>query len=483
MRQMLKEMQQAGEEVDGEAVQKAAFPGGSSGSVPASAEGREAMPGTGTGAEVAQKASPLAWLHKVLKPLESPAGVSAGRTSPAPLLIPTKKTGSHGRGPLRRKNKGKGQKKPHEPNNILKQIVTELHKGHGMDREALWKVAFPEGREEMPGRVPGDEDHVLNYLETLVNGGLKTLPDVGANLVGESDLASQPTFRIESLGDAEVMDQKAGLKEVFPQGSSGSLAAPAAGRKAMADTGTGTADEVSGKASPLAWLHKVLVLSDPLSGVSAARTSPAPLLIPTQKPGSHRRDWDRDMDSMLVFLDESVKTSADGGANPVGESDLASQPTFRIEPLGDAEGVSAGRTFPGPLVDVARRTSSLRRDAASTRKHADNIGKSTRVFCWVTPCLKKLMAIVAGAALCLMMCYAAIWYCWKRNWSTSGQEFKDGGCTLLPDSLSCSSGLIRAWTALSPVLCREPKISHLQGNLLLPCRSHCHLLSPWVSPR
>ncbi|XP_064288039.1 uncharacterized protein LOC135307555 isoform X3 [Passer domesticus] len=269
MRQMLKEMQQAGE------------------------------------AEVAQKASPLAWLHKVLKPLESPAGVSAGRTSPAPLLIPTKKTGSHGRGPLRRKNKGKGQKKPHEPNNILKHIVTELHKGHG---------------------------------------------------------------------------------------------------------------------------------------VSAGRTSPAPLLIPTQKPGSHRRDWDRDMDSMLVFLDESVKTSADGGANPVGESDLASQPTFRIEPLGDAEGVSAGRTFPGPLVDVARRTSSLRRDAASTTKHADNIGKSTRVFCWVTPCLKKLMAIVAGAALCLMMCYAAIWYCWKRNWSTSGQEFKDGGCTLLPDSLSCSSG-------------------------------------------
>ncbi|XP_064288129.1 uncharacterized protein LOC135307656 isoform X2 [Passer domesticus] len=338
MRQMLKEMQQAGEEVDGEAVQKAAFPGGSSGSVPASAAGREAMPGTGTGAEVAQKASPLAWLHKVLKPLESPAGVSAGRTSPAPLLIPTKKTGSHGRGPLRRKNKGKGQKKPHEPNNILKHIVTELHKGHG---------------------------------------------------------------------------------------------------------------------------------------VSAGRTSPAPLLIPTQKPGSHRRDWDRDMDSMLVFLDESVKTSADGGANPVGESDLASQPTFRIEPLGDAEGVSAGRTFPGPLVDVARRTSSLRRgplrmenkprgdtksleaskhmeempsdlerrhDAASTTKHADNIGKSTRVFCWVTPCLKKLMAIVAGAALCLMMCYAAIWYCWKRNWSTSGQEFKDGGCTLLPDSLSCSSG-------------------------------------------
>ncbi|XP_064262908.1 uncharacterized protein LOC135292742 [Passer domesticus] len=66
-----------------------------------------------------------------------------------------------------------------------------------------------------------------------------------ANPVGESDLASQPTFRIESLGHAEVMDQKAGLKEVFPQGSRGSLAAPAAGRKAMADMGTGTADAAS----------------------------------------------------------------------------------------------------------------------------------------------------------------------------------------------------------------------------------------------
>ncbi|XP_064289345.1 uncharacterized protein LOC135308336 [Passer domesticus] len=228
--------------VDAEAGQKAAFPGGSSGSVPASAAGREAMPGPGPGAEVARKASPLAWLHKVLKPLEPPAGVPAGRTFPVPLLIPTKKAGSHRRGPLRGKKKGKGQKKLHEPNNILKQIVTELHKGHGMDREALWKMAFPEGREEMPGTVPGDGDHDLDYLETLVNGGLKSLPDVGANPVGENDLASQPTFRIEPPGDAEVMDQKAGLKEVFPQGSSGSLAAPAAGRKAMPDKGTGTAD-------------------------------------------------------------------------------------------------------------------------------------------------------------------------------------------------------------------------------------------------
>ncbi|XP_064287826.1 uncharacterized protein LOC135307100 isoform X2 [Passer domesticus] len=196
----------------------------------------------------------------------------------------------------------------------------------------------------------------------------------------------------EMQQEGQAMDQKAVLKVAFPGVSGGSLEGPA-GRKAMPDTGTGTADEVSGKASPLTWLHKVLVLSEPLSGVSAGRTSPAPLLIRTQKPSSHHRvdgeagqkvafpegssdsmpasaagrevmpgtgrgDWDRDMDSMLVFLDESLKTSADSRANPVGETDLASQPTFRNEPLGGAEGVSAGRTFPGPLVDVARRPSS-----------------------------------------------------------------------------------------------------------------------------
>ncbi|XP_038005365.1 uncharacterized protein LOC119706174 [Motacilla alba alba] len=136
--------------------------------------------------------------------------------------------------------------------------------------------------------------------------------------------------------------------------------------------------------------------------------------------------------------------------DPVDEVDLDSQPISITEPLGDAESVSAGRTFPGPLVDVARKPSSHRRaplrrknkpigaskslaeskhpeqkrsdvdsqrGAAATSTGADNIGESRRrVFCWGTPCLIKLMALVAGAALCLMICYAGIWYCWKRKW-------------------------------------------------------------------
>ncbi|XP_053832159.1 uncharacterized protein LOC128806544 isoform X2 [Vidua macroura] len=225
-------------EMEGEAVLTAEFPRGSSGSLAASAAGREAMPGTVTGDEVYGKASPLAWLNKVLKPLEPPADVSAGRIFPVPLLIAPHKPGSHHRGPPRGKNIGTGKKKFREPNNSLKQIVMELHKGHGIDREALWKAAFPKGREAMPGTVTGVWHH---ELEMLVNGGLKTLPEAGAEPVGKSDLASQPTFRIEPLGDGEVTDRKAGQKEVFPKKSSGPLAAPAAERKAMTCTGTDAA--------------------------------------------------------------------------------------------------------------------------------------------------------------------------------------------------------------------------------------------------
>ncbi|XP_064250124.1 uncharacterized protein LOC135283343 [Passer domesticus] len=202
----------------------------------------------------------------------------------------------------------------------------------------------------------------------------------------------------------EEVDGEAGHKVAFPGGSSGSVPTFAAGREAMPGTGTGD--------------------------VSAGRTFPAPLLIPIRKPGSHGR----------AELDEH---------DAVDEDDLDSQPIPITEPLGDAEGVSAGRTFPGPLVDVARRPSShhrgpprrkkkpigaiksledskhleqkrsdvdSQRDAADPTAHNDNIWESMRrVFCWGTASLMKLMAIVAGVALCLMMCCAGIWYCWKTK--------------------------------------------------------------------
>ncbi|XP_064289348.1 uncharacterized protein LOC135308338 [Passer domesticus] len=181
-------------------------------------------------------------------------------------------------------------------------------------------------------------------------------------------------------------------------------------------------------------------------------------------PGTGPGDWERDFRHLLKHSlrilelggdepdddpdDEDEPVDEDDPVDedyPVNGDDLDSQRIPITEALGDAEGVSAGRT----LVDVARRPSShgrgpprrkkkpigastsleeskhlekllsgvdSQRDAASTSTHSDIIWKSMRrVFCWGTPCLIKLMAIVAGVALCLMMCCAGIWYCWKRK--------------------------------------------------------------------
>ncbi|RMC01825.1 hypothetical protein DUI87_21633 [Hirundo rustica rustica] len=62
----------------------------------------------------------------------------------------------------------------------------------------------------------------------------------GAKPLGEGDLDYQPTFRMEPLGDAEELDQKSVQKEELPGGSSSSVAASAAERKEMADTNTVT---------------------------------------------------------------------------------------------------------------------------------------------------------------------------------------------------------------------------------------------------
>ncbi|CAN8185251.1 unnamed protein product, partial [Coccothraustes coccothraustes] len=418
MWQMLKELLQAGQEVDGEAVQKAAFPGESSGSLAASASGREAMPGTVPGDEVAGKASPFDWLNKVLKPLEPPAGVSAERTFPAPVLVPTgqpsshrrgppkgktqdtgaknshesdefpqqtqkemlqagqgvtagstsptpgldtrHKPGSHRRGPPRGKYKPRGEKESLKSNNILKQIVLELQKGNEVDGEAVQKAAFPgessgslaasaSGREAMPGTVPGDWYHDLDYLEALLENGLKFLEDVTGVTAGStsptpgldtthkpgSHRRGPPRGKYKPRGEKESLKSNNILKQIvlelqkgngmdieflwmaaFPEGSSrSSVPGSASGRKAMAsmNTGLGTGD----------WYH--------------------------------------DLDYLEALLENGLKFLEDGGAEPVGEGDLASKPTTGTEPLGDGQGVSAERTFPAPVLVPRGQPSSHRR--------------------------------------------------------------------------------------------------------------------------
>ncbi|XP_023801657.1 uncharacterized protein LOC111942808 isoform X2 [Cyanistes caeruleus] len=72
-------------------------------------------------------------------------------------------------------------------------------------------------------------------------------------------------------------------------------------------------------------------------------------------------DWDRDMEHLEALGHDGLIPMENAGAKPLGEGDLASQPTSRTEALGDGEGVSAGRTFQAPGLDAARKPSSRRR--------------------------------------------------------------------------------------------------------------------------
>ncbi|XP_023773529.1 uncharacterized protein LOC111922216 [Cyanistes caeruleus] len=175
-------------EMNRKAVLKAAFPGESSGPWAASAAGREAMPGTVPGDKNGRKASQAAWLHEDFLPLEPHAGVSAAKMFQAPFLVAARKPSSHHRGPPSGRNKPAGDSKSLETSKRMDKMLSEPERRHEMNRKAVLKAAFPgessgpwaasaAGREAMPGTVPGDWDRDMDYVEVLVDGGLKTLPD------------------------------------------------------------------------------------------------------------------------------------------------------------------------------------------------------------------------------------------------------------------------------------------------------------------
>ncbi|XP_031989364.1 uncharacterized protein LOC116455523 isoform X1 [Corvus moneduloides] len=153
--------------------------------------------------EGAGKASPAAWLHEDLQPLESPAGVSAGRAFPAPFLVDARKTSSHRRGPPRGRNKPRGVKMSLEKSKHRDQMLSGLERRREMEAEAVLKAVLPggssgslaasaAGREAMPGTGTGDWDRDLHHLESLVNDGLRILELDGSEAVDEDDLDSQP---------------------------------------------------------------------------------------------------------------------------------------------------------------------------------------------------------------------------------------------------------------------------------------------------
>nr|XP_041569317.1 uncharacterized protein LOC116807086 isoform X1 [Taeniopygia guttata] len=129
---------------------------------------------------------------------------------------------------------------------------------------------------------------------------------------------------LSDLERRREMEGEAVLKAEFPRGSSGSLAASAAGREALPGTVTG--------------------------------------------------DWDRDLKRLERVINHGLRILKSGEAEREDEEDLDSQPIPITEPLGDGEGVAAEKTFSGPLVDVARKPSFHRR--GPLRGKNKHIGRS-----------------------------------------------------------------------------------------------------------
>ncbi|XP_056357864.1 uncharacterized protein LOC130258488 [Oenanthe melanoleuca] len=206
-------------EMEEEAVLKALFPRGSSGSVPASAAGREAMPGTVTGGppraqrqdtgenksreaaklldqmlseqerrrgDIAGTASQEGSVEDGLELLGASAGVSAGSTFPSPGLDAVYKLSSHQRGPPTGKAQDMGDKKSLEADRLLDKMLSDLERRRVMKGKTVLKALFPRGssgsvpasaagREAMPGTVTGGWDHDMSYSEKLMNDHFKIL--------------------------------------------------------------------------------------------------------------------------------------------------------------------------------------------------------------------------------------------------------------------------------------------------------------------
>ncbi|XP_051649272.1 uncharacterized protein LOC127473544 isoform X13 [Manacus candei] len=167
-------------------------------------------------------ASPLDWLRKVLQPLQPPAGVSAGRTFPAPLLVAPPKPASHGRGPPRGKSQPPGEKKTHESNEVLKEIMKELQKGRGVSAGRT----FP-----APLLIPLSK--TISYGMSPPRG--KSQPP-GEKKTHESNEVLKEIMK--ELQKGREMDQGALWQAAFPEGSSGSVPGSAEGREEMPGTGT-----------------------------------------------------------------------------------------------------------------------------------------------------------------------------------------------------------------------------------------------------
>ncbi|XP_064262426.1 uncharacterized protein LOC135298368 isoform X6 [Passer domesticus] len=510
-KQELKEMRQGGQEMKGEPVQKEAFPRGSSGSVPASAEGREAMPGTGD--EVSGRASPSAWMNKVLKPLEPPADVSTGRTSPAPTLDVAIKPSSHHRSIPTGKIQDTTDKISLEPSKQIRQELKEaLQTRQEMDIVLQWKLAFLEGstpslvpapvagRKAIPDTGTGTadweagKDSALAWRSEVVKPSEHSA-DVSAGTTSPTptlDAAPKPSshHRGPTTGETkgmagkkfqdplevmwqmlkECLQRKQEMKgepvqkEALPGGSSGSVPASAAGRETM--PGTGPGDEVAGKASPSAWMNKVLKPLEPPADMSPGRTSPAPTLDAALKPSSHGREEtkvmaDKKFQNLFEIMWQMLKEM-------LQRRQVMDQKAVQKE---EHSGRSSGSlAAPAAERKAMPDTGTGTADAAGTTRPVPNAQDGLgRGFCQGTGCWLGFLAGMLYLELVFMLFCIGIWYSWNRKQSTSGQELEDGGCTSHPDSVGSSSSSRNGLD--SPLKCsvkRTPEQPSTRKPLIAP---------------
>ncbi|XP_023803242.1 uncharacterized protein LOC111944786 [Cyanistes caeruleus] len=207
-------------------------------------------------------------LASLLTSRTEPHGDGEGRIFPDTFQDAAHKPSSHHRG----RNKATGYKKPREPSNTMQQMLKEMQQGgQEKDQKAVLKAVFPRensgswsasaaGREAMPGTVSEDWDRDMEYMEMLVSGGLKTLPDTGG----------PPAWTNQDIEDGKSLEASRLLD------------------KMLSDLETHR-DEGAETASPAAGMEDGLEPLGGSAGVSAERTFPATFLIPERKLGSHRR--------------------------------------------------------------------------------------------------------------------------------------------------------------------------------------------------
>ncbi|XP_023803477.1 uncharacterized protein LOC111945014, partial [Cyanistes caeruleus] len=481
MRQMLKEMLQGGQEVDRAAVLKAAFPGGSSGPWAASAAGREAMPGTVTGDWNHNLHYPEALLDDSLKHLRNAGGVPAGRTFPAPGLVTVRKPGSHRRGPPSGKNKAAGHQKLHVPSKPMRQMLKEMLQGGQVPTtpRQKWIPAHHGRGSDLYWLLDWDQD--MDYLEAQLDDSWQDLENAGAKPLGEGDLASQPTSRTEALGDGEGVP----AARTFPAPGLVTVRKPSSHRRGPP----------SGK-NKAAGHQKLHVPSKPMKQMLKEMLQGGQVpTTPRQKwiPAHHGRgsdlywllDWDQDMDYLEARLDDSWQDLENAGAKPLGEGDLASQPTSRTEALGDGEGVSAGRTFPAPGLVTVREPGSHRRGPPSGKNKAAGHQK-LHVPSKITPqMLKEMLQGGQGGSMSLSLLLRLS----SQGLSLHSRK-RIHGSLAAPLLLSWPAGLFPslAWLQLLPSLCRKAFGISRQGaqsaaRVMLTLRSPAISWSPGRSER